>query len=420
MSKRRYRSIEFAGVDWASVRAQVTGGRVAFNVDVAKHDFVATVMRSEQEVVVTTRWRHPEQTRPVVERLRELAQEAQLEVVMEPSGTYGDALCGQVRAAGIKVFRISPKRVHDAAEIYDGVPSLHDAKAAYLIGRLHFQGVSEVWAELSVQRRELKALLSQLERYKARQQRGRNRLEAQLSRHWPESLELLGLDAVSLLEVLTEYGDAAQVAADRAGSEALLRRCGRARLSAEKIAALLRSATQTVGLACVDAERALVQGLARDVLCSRRQVREVERLLQAQVAREAALERIGAVIGTVSAAVLWASQGDPRDYPDGGSFLKGCGLNLKERSSGQHQGQLKITKRGPSVVRFYLYYAALRLLAHDPLVQRWYAAKIARPGAVKGKCVVALMRKLVQALWHVARGAEFDARKLFNLKAIGA
>ena len=170
-----------------------------------------------------------------------------------------------------------------------------------------------------MQRRELKALLSQLERYKGRQQRGRNRLAAQLSRHWPESLELLGLDAVSLLEVLGRYGDAAQVAADRAGAEALLRRCGRAGLSAEKIEALLRSATQTVGVACVDGERALLQSLARDVLCSRRQGREVE-----------------------------------------------------------------------------------------------------RPGAVKGKCVVALMRKLLQALWHLARGAEFDARKLFNLEAIGA
>ena len=49
---------------------------------------------------------------------------------MEPSGTYGDALRALFVEAGVWVYRISPKRVHDAAEIYDGVPSLHDAKAA--------------------------------------------------------------------------------------------------------------------------------------------------------------------------------------------------------------------------------------------------------------------------------------------------
>jgi len=34
------------------------------------------------------------------------------------------------------------------------------------------------------------------------------------------------------------------------------------------------------------------------------------------------------------------------------------GLNLKEQSSGQHKGILRITKRGPGKVRFYLYWLA--------------------------------------------------------------
>lgn len=36
MSKHRYHSVEFQAVDWAAVTAEVAGGRVAFNVDVAK------------------------------------------------------------------------------------------------------------------------------------------------------------------------------------------------------------------------------------------------------------------------------------------------------------------------------------------------------------------------------------------------
>lgn len=415
MSKHRYHSVELQAVDWARVQAAFGGERVVVGVDVAKHDFVAALLDGEGEVVVTIRWQHPQQSRALVARLRELA--AVVEVVLEPSGTYADALIGQLRAAGLGVYRVAPKRVHDAAEVYDGVPSLHDVKAAHLIGRLHREGVSTPWEAPDATRRALQAQLSQLGVYKARQQRGRSRLEAQLSRHWPESLVCFELDSVSLLRLIAAYGAPAQVAADRPGAAALLRRSGGANLDEAKIQCLLTGAADTVGLACVPAERAWLQALAQDLLATRAQVRDLERALQAAVGCDEALSRVAAVIGAVSAAVLWASQGDPRAYPNAASLLKSCGLNLKERSSGTHRGQLRITKRGPGVVRFYLYFAALRLLAQEACVQRWYVARMARPGAVTGKNVVALMRKLTRALWHVARGARFDATRLFELGA---
>jgi hypothetical protein len=62
----------------------------------------------------------------------------------------------------------------------------------------------------------------------------------------------------------------------------------------------------------------------------------------------------------------------------------------------------------------------LRLIARDPVVKQWYRLKSNRPGAVKNKCVIALMRKLAKALWHSAHGAAFDTNKLFNLQAVVA
>jgi transposase len=89
------------------------------------------------------------------------------------------------------------------------------------------------------------------------------------------------------------------------------------------------------------------------------------------------------------------------------------GLNLKERSSGQHKGQLKLTKRGCGQARRDLYLATLRLVQRDAIVQEWYQRKVqAQGGRYKSKVVVALMRKLTRALWHIARGEVFDARKL--------
>ena len=141
-------------------------------------------------------------------------------------------------------------------------------------------------------------------------------------------------------------------------------------MSEEKIQALLSSARRSVGVPCLEAERTLLQWLGADIAETRRRLRAIEAEVQRRVEQTPQLRRIGEVIGKVSAAVLVAALGSPQNYANAGSYTKASGLNLKERSSGKHKGQLKITKRGPSVVRFYLYFAALRLIAGDLVVKR--------------------------------------------------
>jgi transposase len=420
MSKRRYKTVEFKHVDWNEIGNRIEGERAVLAVDVAKEDFVATLLDADGTALERFKWHHPQETAEVVERLVWLRQGRRLEAVMEPSGTYGDALAWQLRQGGIALYRVSPKRVHDAAEVYDGVPSLHDAKAAELIGRLHLQGVSQPWQEPAEARREVAAVLTRLRVCKARQQGAGNRLEAHLSRHWPESLSILGLDTATLPALISTYGDPASVAADPHGAEALMRRSGGPGLREEKIQALLASARHSLGVPCLAEEHELLRWLAADLLEARKQVHQIEREIERHVDHTPALTGMAAVIGKVSAAVLLAAVGAPQDYPDAGSYTKAIGLNLKERSSGKHQGQLKITKRGPSLARFYLYFAALRLIARDPLVKRWYERKTNRPGALKNKTVIALMRKLSKALWYIARGSSFDAEKLFHLKGVAS
>jgi transposase len=94
-------------------------------------------MQEDLAVSATLKWRHLEQTRELAAHLIEDLHADRLEVALEPSGTYQDALCRHLSELGIPIYRVSPKRVHDAAEVYDGVPSLHDAKSAYIIARLH-------------------------------------------------------------------------------------------------------------------------------------------------------------------------------------------------------------------------------------------------------------------------------------------
>jgi transposase len=107
--------------------------------------------------VVTVKWDHPTETPELLKRLSALPCRF-LAAVMESTGVYGDTLRGQLRQAGFEIHQVSAKRVHDASEVYDGVPSLHDAKAAQVIGRLDWERASRVWVEASEQQRELNAI----------------------------------------------------------------------------------------------------------------------------------------------------------------------------------------------------------------------------------------------------------------------
>jgi transposase len=417
MSKRRYSTINCKRVDWSALAREAAGQRVVFAVDVAKHAFVAAVQPASNQTRVRLTWTHPEQTGELLAGLEQLAAAGKLEVVMESSGVYGDALRWQLHRRGIVVYNVAAKRVHDSAELRDGVPSLHDAKAVELIAWLHWEGCSRRWHMADETRRALLAQSRRLRQAKRRAQSERNRLEALLSRHWPEVTPILGLHSAALHRLIATYGTPGPLLVLGAQARQLMRGVGGHWLAEEKIEAVLASARTTLGMPATEAEAVQLRWQAEQVIAAQREQRRAERLLVDTVPR-AQRRPMHIQMGQVTTAVLLATQGDPKGYPSAASYCKGIGLNLKERSSGKHQGQLKITKRGPSLARHYLYFAALRLIAREPTVKRWFEIKTARPGAIKHKQVIELMRKLAKAFWHHANGHPFDVERLVNLNAL--
>ena len=414
MKKRIYRGVNVKKVNGERLAEAVQGKRVVFGLDVAKEAMVGSVAVDREEVILNVKWSHPSETNDLVELVAGLPA-ASIEVAMEPSGTYGDALKYQFGLRGVPVYRVSPKRSHDAAEVFDGVPSWHDVKSAGLLARLHLAGASEPWRDRPDKERELAAAIRTMEMYDDQGNNNSNRLEALLARHWPEATQHLRLKSVTLVAIVKHFGDPQRVAIQARQAKALMRRVGRGGVKEETIEAIVISASTTVGVPLIEAEIQMLQTLAQEILQCRKAANkaraEVERLSEAHEAAG----RIGQVVGKTTAAVLISKAGDPQVYASATSLVKSLGLNLKERSSGNHKGQLKITKRGPSVCRYYLYLAALRLIQDDPVVRAWYDKKVGRDGGrVKNKAVIAVMRKLVKGLWHVARGESFDSRLLFD------
>lgn len=419
MRKRTYRTVDVKSVEPESLREVFAGRRLVVSVDVAKWDMVAALVDEEQTIHRTVAWRHPSETRHLLCLLQESGA-ASIEVVLEPSGTYGDALRHQFAVAGAEVYRVSPKRAHDAAEVYDGIPSWHDAKSAAVLAELHLDGRSEPWPVRSDEDREVKALVAELDLYAKQGQSLLNQLEARLACHWPELTEALDLSSASLIELVSAYGSPAACAADPSGVERLLRKVSRGAVRKDKAALVLAQAAESLGQPMIDRELGLVRCIAAELLRCRQQVTRLEREIDELCGANALLGHLRRAVGPKTAAVVVAALGDPRQYARPRSYLKALGLALKEKSSGTIKGKLRISKRGPGRCRWYLYLAVLRWIMADPIARAWYEAKVARDGGqIKGKAVVALMRKLVKALWHVAHGATLDSRKLFDLAHLG-
>jgi transposase len=414
MQKRRaYRATDVKDVAVKKLLAIAPAGAVTVGLDVGKFEIYAVVRWKDGSFERPWKAQNPAEIERLVGVLRELAAARPLIAALESTGTYGDALRGKMAQAGLAAHRVGGKAAHDYAEIFDGVPSQHDGKDAAVIAELAAFGKSRAWPYRAPS--EAEADLAYWVDWLDAQQRvlrmWAGRLDALLARHWPEATRLLELTSATMLQLLAHYGGPASLAADAAAA-ARLAAWSRSQLEPRKIEQVRVSAAQTAGLGQGERERQRMRQYAAAALAAYRQTQCADRELKRLAEGNEVVRRQAAVVGAATACVLWVSLGDPRDYPCGEAYRKAMGLNLKERSSGRYQGKLKIAKRGPSIVRRWLYLAAMRQVQDSP-VRRWYEAKKAKDRDRAKGALIAVARKLALALYAVARGERFESWRLF-------
>jgi transposase len=357
---------------------------------------------------------NPEQLPDLLALLQRLGRDHAVTVALEPSGTYGDPIRQALTDAGLAVRRVSPKAAHDYAEVFDGVPSQHDGKDAAVVAELAALGKATPWpyAAKEVWEQELVYWVEWLDAHRQMEAMWLGRLEGLLARHWPELTRVLKVSSATALRLLAHYGSPAALAADGAAARQL-GHWGKKFLRPEKIAQVLASARTTLGVRLGAVEQRQLQAYAQQALAARREMRRGQRSLRALAAGQAVLQAQGRVVGLPKACVLWASLGDPRQYGSGPAYRKAMGQNLVERSSGTHQGELRISKRGHPRVRRWLYLAVLRLIRQEG-VRDWYEARKHHGARSARKALVGVMRKLAVALHRVGvDGVAFEAWRLF-------
>jgi transposase len=413
---KAYRSMRVKDVRVGKVSAGREGQPLHVGVDVSKEDLLVVLRWGMGDFERPWQAGNPLEVKQLVELLLQLMSGREMVVALEPTGTYGDPLRQALSDAGIPVHRVSPKAAHDYAEIFDGVPSQHDGKDAAIVAELSALGKSASWPYTSDPwEQELIYWVDRMEVHRRSLVMWCGRLEGLLARHWPEATRTLELNSAVFLRCMANYGCPSALAADSNAADRLW--CwGRGRLSRDKVMELVCGARSTVGVRAGLMEVRRIKESAEEAMACRQKMLRAQKELTRLAANHAVIQAQATVVGVVTACVLWTYLGDPRKYDSAGSYRKAMGLNLSERSSGKWEGRLKISKRGPSEVRRWLYFAAMRLVKKAG-VKEWYDAKRSKEpkdGYETMRALIGVMRRLAPALYRVGVcGASFDTKLLF-------
>ncbi len=91
-TRKPYRAVAVKTKLSRSILERSDSERLVVAIDVAKEKRVAAVMDDDQTVLVTVKWTHPGESEAFYGFVEGLGSEREVDVVMEPTGTYGDGL----------------------------------------------------------------------------------------------------------------------------------------------------------------------------------------------------------------------------------------------------------------------------------------------------------------------------------------
>ena len=125
--------------------AELGDGALTVGLDVGKEEVFVVVRDGSGRFTRPWKAKQPTEIHELTQRLCQIAAERPVIVAREATGTYGDALRQAMTDAKLEVHRVSAKASSDYSEVFDGVPSTHDGKAAAIVAEVAAFGKSTAW-----------------------------------------------------------------------------------------------------------------------------------------------------------------------------------------------------------------------------------------------------------------------------------
>ncbi len=325
----------------------------------------------------------------------------------ESTGPYGEPLIHYLRGKPVTIVQVNPMHTKKMKEINDNSPLKTDQKDPRVIADIIRAGhaLSVIVPEGDV------AYLRRLNNARERHIKERTALINQLQQFvfltFPEFTRVVKtIYCKTALYILKKYTTPASIASanqEELGEE--MRQLSTGKFRTSHAVTLINFAKNTVGI------HEGLQGLVLDIQHIIIQL-ELLRGFIASIEKEMelTLKRIpyscnllcvkGFGIPTVSGLI--GEIGDFTKFTTQAEIMKLAGLNLYEVSSGKRRGQRRISKRGRSLLRKVLYYAAIQTVRKNGIMHDYYQRLLDR-GMKSIMALVAVSRKLLRIVFAMVR-----------------
>jgi len=402
--------------------ARITAEHAIVGIDIAKDMHVAQVVDFRGITLAQRALPFPN-TQAGFQKLRDWIQaicakhgKASYLVGMEPTGHYWFNLANMLVEQGVAVMLVNPMTTHRNKENRDNSPSKNDAKDALVIAESVSRGFYSEYEPLSPTYDRLKTLMSDREYWVNQQASLGNRIVRWIDLYFPEFRQVFkewdGVRALATLRAFPLPQTLRKLTEDeviKGWQEQGMKRAAGGSGKAKAVQ-LLQAAALSIGKRGTESEaqrdlKRLVSTYDTTTQVLQEMAEEVEVLL-------GELPLVGRIrsiqgLGSVAIASIFSYAGDLRHYAHGNQLLRRAGLNLAERTSGRHKGQIKLSKRGDSTLRKHLFLAVLSLVRQHPDFKRWHAHQVAR-GMTRMKSILKLVGKLCRILvGMVQRGEDY-------------
>lgn len=337
--------------------------------------------------------------------LARLGSATDLLVIMEATGHYWKNLFATLAAQGIAVALINPLRTHRFAEeeLARTKTDAIDALGLARFGAQKHPPATRLPDAATEELRELVRLRDRLVQDFGDRVRQLHRL---VDLGFPEFTRYVkGLDTELATAILAEYPTAQ--AFQGVSIKRLARLCydGRHSVGAELATALLEAAARSVGRHHGEAYRVQVRYACEDLTLLRRRLRrlegDIETMLQAH--EVGTLLTTIAGIGPQTAARLVAELGNPADFRSPAALAAYVGVVPALRQSGKRTPtRAGLTPLGHGPLRAKLWMPTLTAVQKNPWLRAYYQRLRAR-GKLPKVALIAAMRKLLIAVYHVAK-----------------
>lgn len=341
---------------------------------------------------------------------------------MEPTGHYWFDLGIYLQNNGMRPVHVNPHHVKKSKELDDNNPNKNDRKDPKTIaglineGRYSYPYIPEgVYAEIrtaSNLRFQAQAELTRIQ----------NRIARWISIYFPEYKDVYKkTEAVSGFMVLRQAAVPEDIKAlgvegvNKIWRDAKLRGAGLKRAKT-----LVEAAEHSIG--CQEGLRAArreIRDLLDDYEVYKKRVDEIMVLLEELLQDVPYIDKLLAIKGigikTVSAFV--AEAGDIGRFDNPKQLQKLAGYALVEDSSGKHQGETRISRRGRKRLRYALFEAAMSLVGKNEEfseLHHYYTTRSKNP-LKKMQSLIAVACKAIRIFYVIlTKGVDYDGAKMLG------